>query len=162
MKRPDLSREELLVKMQSWCAADERCSADVRRKLRDLGATQADISYVADSLTSGRFIDDARFASLFVRSKFNNRHWGRRRIEAELKQRQIPGADIREALQEIDEEAYFEILVKLVKQKGGQLEDGDYARRVKVFRYLVQKGYEPGLIGEALKWSPEETEFTNE
>lgn len=162
MKRPDLSREELLVKMQGWCAADERCSADVRRKLREMGAIQSDISFITDKLTSGNFIDDARFASLFVRSKFNNRHWGRRRIEAELKQRQISQAVIREALLEIDEEAYFEILVKLVNQKGGQIGDSDYDGRRKVFRYLMQKGYEPGVIGKALNWLPEETEFTNE
>ncbi|HAQ65427.1 MAG TPA: RecX family transcriptional regulator [Bacteroidales bacterium] len=162
MKRPDLSREELLVKMQGWCAADERCSADVRRKLRELGAIQADSIFIVDKLICDNFIDDARFASLYVRSKINSRHWGRRRIEAELRQRQIALPVIRDALQEIDDDAYFATLVKLAGQKADQVDGNDFAGRRKVFRYLIQKGYEPQLIGKALNWSPDEIEFTNE
>lgn len=117
---------------------------------------------MTDRLMDEGFVDDARFAMLFARSKFNSRHWGRRRIEAELKMRHISRADMANALSEIDEDTYFETLTKLAEQKMTQLGVDDFASRQKAFRYLMQKGYEPALIGRALNATPDETDYLTE
>lgn len=162
MKRTDLTPEQMLTRIEAWCAGDERCSAETRRKLRELGALPHEAETLTDHLIDEGFVDDARFASLFARSKFNSRHWGRRRIEAELKMRHISRSDISNALATIDEDSYFDTLVKLAEQKMSQLGVADSPSRQKAFRYLMQKGYEPALIGRALNTAPDETDYLTE
>lgn len=162
VKRNDLSREELLVKMEGWCAAEERCSADIRRKLREMGGSPADVAFILQNLVSEGFLDEERYARAFVRGKFNSRRWGRRRLEAELRQRQIGAVVIHQALEEISEADYMVALTHLAKQKGLQEAETDFHSRRKLFAYLMQKGYEPGLISKVLNSSGDEIDFFEE
>lgn len=162
VKRNDLSREELLVKMEGWCAAEERCGADIRRKLRELGGTPADVAFILQSLFSNGFLDEERYARAFVRGKFSSRRWGRRRLEAELRQRQIGADMIRKALAEIDEADYMEALSHLARQKGLLSAETDFQTRRKLFAHLMQKGYEPELISKVLNSSGDEIDFFEE
>jgi len=162
MRRADLTYEQMLVKLQGWCASEERCNADVRRKLYEWGATSDDAGAIVSQLVSEGFVDDTRFASGFARGKFSSRKWGRRRIEAELRERRIPAADIRAALSEIDDNEYADTLLKLARQKEAQCTGDDFEVRQKVFRYMIQKGYEPALIAKVLNTPPDEIEFLTE
>lgn len=162
MRRADLTYEQLLVKLQGWCGAGERCQSEVMRKLYEWGASHNDSGAILSQLVSEGFVDDSRFASGFARGKFSSRKWGRRRIEAELRERRIPAADIKAALSEIDDDEYVGALLKLARQKEAQCTGDDFEVRQKVFHYLVQKGYEPALIAKVLNASPDETDFLTE
>jgi regulatory protein len=60
---------------------------------------------------------------------------------------------IKKALAALDEEDYDRVLAKLAAGKWDALqkETNLFARRKKVQDYLLQKGYEPALINEAVK-----------
>ncbi|MCC6186409.1 MAG: RecX family transcriptional regulator, partial [Chitinophagaceae bacterium] len=57
------------------------------------------------------------------------------------------------ALSEIDEDAYYETLVRLTEKKMPDIRkvQNVFARRAKLQRYLQQKGFEAELISEMLR-----------
>jgi len=69
-----------------------------------------------------------------------------------LKQRQVSEYNIRKALKEIDEEQYQEVLNKLAKDKYAGLKTEQWmVRKKKTMDYLLQKGYEPEFINQAMQ-----------
>ena len=54
-------------------------------------------------------------------------------------------------MKEIDQEEYLATLEKLVEKKYASLKSEQYlVRKKKTFDYLLQKGFEPELINEAI------------
>ena len=69
------------------------------------------------------------------------------KIKYELKQKQVSEFCIKKALMQIDEDEYSETLEKLAKEKYAALKDEQYlVRKKKTMDYLMQKGFEPGMI----------------
>jgi regulatory protein len=103
-------------------------------------------------LIEENYLNEERFAQHFAGGKFRMKQWGRKRIEYELKQKQISDYCIRKGLKEIDENDYRKTLFRLAEQKWDQLkeEDNIYTRRKKLSDFLVQKGYEYTYISEAV------------
>ena len=134
---------EALKKAERFCAYQDRCHQEVRRKLYDLGLYGEDVDQVMARLIEDRFLDEERFARSYARGKFKLKKWGRQRIERELKARQVSAYCIREGLTEIDEEAYAKtlrgLLVERLERKGADLHP--YARRGMLVAYALRKGY---------------------
>jgi len=60
--------------------------------------------------------------------------------------------NIKKGLDEIDQEEYAAVAEKLIRAKWQTLKDEQYINReVKTKTYLMQKGYEPGLVQSILK-----------
>jgi len=77
--------------------------------------------------------------------------WGRVKIKYELKQRQVSEYTIKKALKQIDEEEYMTSLKKLAEDRYASLKGEQYlVRKKKTIDYLMQKGYETGLIQIAM------------
>lgn len=143
--RSDLNR--IHVKARKFCASQERCIADVTRKLADWNTAESDIEVIIRQLESENFLSDERFAGWFVQSKVNQNRWGRMAIEEALRQKDIPEKIIRNALKNIDEEQYLENLRYLMKRKEKDLNEQDIfisADKIKLF--LLSKGYEEEYI----------------
>ncbi|MBK8554717.1 MAG: RecX family transcriptional regulator [Lewinellaceae bacterium] len=146
-KRPekDLTPDEILVKIEHYCAYQERSPMEVQRKLALLGAKSdlADQMYAV--LESDGFIDATRFATAFAGGKFRVNHWGRVRIRLRLRQHGISELIIAQALAEIDEKAYLQTLQTLLGHKKQQLADDPNAKQ-KTAAYLIRAGFEPELV----------------
>jgi regulatory protein len=84
------------------------------------------------------------------------KRWGRVKIRYELKQKQVGDYLIKKALASIDEEDYSLALAKLAADKWEALreETNVFVRRKKVQDYLLQRGFEAGLITEAVNRAP--------
>ena len=134
---------EALKKAERFCAYQDRCHQEVRRKLYDLGLYGEDVDHVMAQLIEDRFLDEERFARSYARGKFRMKKWGRQRIERELKSRQVSAYCIRKGLSEIDEAAYAktlrELLTERLERKGADLHP--YARRGMLVDYALRKGY---------------------
>lgn len=80
-------------------------------------------------------------------------HWGRNKIVQQLKFNQISPACIAKALNQIDSGVYYGRLLKLTEKKLAEMqsERSIQRRNYKVYRYLIQKGYESSLVKEALE-----------
>lgn len=147
-----LSKADALAKLQSFCAYQERCHQEVRAKLLDLGIYGDDLEEIIASLIQDNFLNEGRFACFFARGKFRMKQWGRNRIGKELRMRGISAYCIGKAMEEINDEEYLKTLHEVLAKRAGQLNrEDDFAKRNKLAKYAIQRGFEPELVWEALK-----------
>ena len=138
-----------LFKLQRYCAYRERCRSELMAKMKDWKLSKADKESIVEILEDERFLDEKRFAELFVSGKFRLKKWGKNKIRQQLKSKKIPQEFITYALTLIDDEAYRQTLESLFEKKQATLRETDpVKRKTKLVRYLIQKGYEPGLVWE--------------
>lgn len=141
-----------LTKLQKYCAYQDRCHSEVRSKLLELGIYGDDLEEVIFELIQDNFLNEERFARSYARGKFRMKQWGRNKILRELKKRDISEYCIRKGMEEIDEAEYErtfkELLAKTWERKKGK---NHFDKKGKVARYLIQRGFEPGMVWEELK-----------
>lgn len=88
----------------------------------------------------------------FAGGHFRMKQWGRTKIKYELKQKQVSEYCIRKAMNTINQGDYEKVLRGLVEKKHAALKGEQYlVRKKKTMDYLLQKGYEPQLVKEALE-----------
>lgn len=146
------SAQEALEKAQKFCAYQERCFQDVRKKLFQWHVDAGEHDQILQQLEKENFISNDRYTALFVRSKINQNRWGRQKIKTALLGKMIPETLIDKHLQKIDNEKYLNNLKTLKKKKLNELTEKDpYKREIKLKNYLFGKGYEPELINEIVK-----------
>ena len=91
-----------------------------------------------------KFIDEQRFAAFYSRDKFRFSGWGRIKIAYHLSAKFVDKSCIAEALQSIDEEAYFERLQDLLIKKKQQIKNKDpWQTKASLVRYAQSRGFEP-------------------
>ena len=135
MAKTELSKLEWLAKAQAYCARAEHCAADVRRKFYEWGLQDEEIAdSIEQNLYADNFLNDRRFCEAYVHDKVAYQSWGRLKIQASLRALQLPESEIRSALENIDEAAYFDNLRKLIRARKNDSED-------KRLRFLLQRGF---------------------
>lgn len=143
--------QEAKGKLETYCAYQERCAWEVRRKLFEKGIQGESVEKLVEELTQDGFLNEERFARSFARGKFRLKKWGRNRISQELKMRQISPSNIRKGISEIDPEEYFDTLLSQTEKKWEKTFEKDpFKKRFKVIQYLMVRGYEQDLIQEAI------------
>lgn len=146
-----LSKADALVKLQRYCAYQDRCHQEVRSKLIELGCYGQDLEEVMASLIEEKFLDEERFARSFARGKFRMKQWGRIRIRQELKIRNISEYCLRKAMEEISETDYLKTLKAVLEKRASQIaEADDFARKGKLAQYAMSRGFEAEMVWEAL------------
>lgn len=151
MQRKQLTPEQALQKLKHFCAYQERSHAEVREKLYQLGVWKKDHDEILATLIGENYLNEERFAIAFAGGKFRMKQWGRVKIRYELKQKQVSDYCIKKALKQLEEDDYLRVLEKLAKEKYASLKAAQYlVRKKKTIDYLLQKGYEPELVNQAL------------
>ena len=146
----ELSNDAILKKVLHYCAYQDRCTQEVRKKLATFDMPDSEKGKILKLLVDEGYLDDERYASTFVRSKIHLKKWGVNKIRMALKMKGISDEIISSALSEIDPEIYREELIKVLKAK--KINETDpYKRKAKLAQYAMQKGYEPGLVWDTLK-----------
>jgi regulatory protein len=145
---PDIA----LLKIQKWCAYQERCQQEVRDKLYEYGLWADAVEELISKLISDKFIDEERFAKTYVRGKFNIKKWGRVKIKQHLKQKRISDYSIKKAMMEIDGDNYYKTLKKVLVQKRKTTNESNPIKlKFKLATYAMSRGFEQDLIFDALK-----------
>ena len=140
-----------LIKMQSWCAYQERCQQDTRNKLYELGLWPEAVENIIVKLIEDNFINEERFAMQFAKGKFNIKKWGRIKIKQELKQKRVSEYCLKKALQQIDEEEYIAMLTKVIATKKRLItEKNPIKLKFKLVTFAISKGYERDLVFDVL------------
>lgn len=152
LQRKTITKEKAFQKIKYFCAYQERCHKEVKEKLYSLGLWKRDVEELISQLITENYLNEERFAQQFAGGKFRMKHWGRIKIQYELKQKQVSIYCIKKGLQEIKEEEYGKILRKLaeVKWKTLKSEKSIFTKRRKTMDYLLQKGYERDLALEVI------------
>lgn len=143
---------EAKIKIEAWCAYQERCFSEVQSKLIQLGCSNEDVERLVAELIKSNFLNEERFARAYCSGKFRIKGWGKVKIRQHLKQKRVSEKCIEYGMQEIDCDAYFERLIALAERKQSDLknESNNWTKRAKIMRFLQQKGYEQDLIYEAM------------
>ena len=151
-KKKYISKDDALLKLQAYCAYQDRCHSEVRSKLLDLGIYGDDLEEIIVALIEENFLNEERFARSYARGKFRIKQWGRLRIRRELKFRKISDYCIRKAMEEIEEDDYRETLKQVILKKKKLTKETDpYKMRVKLIRYASGRGFEIEVIKEVIR-----------
>lgn len=147
----ELTTAQALAKARAYCARQERAQQEVRDKLYAWEVRGKEVEGILGQLIGEGYLNEARFAEHFAVSKFRQKGWGRHKIEAALKQRQVSGPCIVLGLKSIEDEEYTATLLKLVARRWEREKETDVRlKRQKVFRYFLGKGYTADLIEKAM------------
>ncbi|HNQ36493.1 MAG: RecX family transcriptional regulator [Prolixibacteraceae bacterium] len=143
---------EIYRKMAALCSRSEQCVADIRKKIRALGANSLAEEQIIAKLEKENFLNDERYAISFAGEKFKINKWGRVKIRYYLKMKGIGDKEIRAGLDSIDNEAYVALLVKTMKEKAKGLKGVEkYQKMAQVIRFTQGRGFEPDLIHRHLE-----------
>jgi regulatory protein len=143
---------KVLNQLARFCAYQERCVSEIKQKMRDLLVGESDYAIYLSWLSENNYLNEARFVELFVRSKFNQKHWGRNKIMFELKKRGIPESLLSNVYNEITEADYMVQLTKIILKKKAELKLGTAQQKYqKCYAFAMSKGYESSLIVAQLK-----------
>jgi len=138
-------------KLKRYCAYQERSHIDVTEKLYKLGLYKNEVDEVITRLLQDDFLNEQRFAEAYVSGKFKIKKWGKVKIISNLKQKRISDYCIKKGLLEIDEEAYQETLSYWIERKKVEVKEEDaFKKKGKIAAFLIQKGFESGLVWEYL------------
>ncbi len=142
-----LNKEQALKRLQNLCSKSEKSRADIEKKLYQWGVNKSDIEFVIKSLESDNFINDVRYAEIYVREKLNLNKWGRIKIKYMLIQKGIKESVINNELNKISEERYKNILEQLLIKKHKSLINIDIAKqKQKLLSYASSRGFESGKV----------------
>ena len=140
-----------LNKAMALCARREYCSWDIRVKLESWDLNSSEARSVISTLIKEDFINDKRYAEAFVRDKYRYNKWGKIKITAHLKAKNIASELISSALESLDEDQYKQMVRdtldthrKFVKAKN------QYDLKGKLMRFGLSKGFESHILYDIL------------
>ncbi len=147
-----LTPDQAIPKIKQYCDYQERCHAEVRDKLYSYGLYKNDVEPIISLLISENYLNEERYAIMYAGGKFRIKQWGKIKIKQALKFKQVSDYCIKKALKEIDIFSYEKTFQKLAEQKLKTLksEKNIFVKKRKLQDYLLQKGYESGLIGDVV------------
>ncbi len=141
--------DEAKKKLEHYCAYQERCHKEVTQKLKDMHMIPEAIDVIIVHLLQHNFLNEERFAKIFVSGKFKIKKWGKRRLTLELKRKDIGKVNINQALNEIGEAEYIEVFNDLAEKKAVLIKETDkWKKKKKLIDYLLYRGWESHLVYE--------------
>jgi regulatory protein len=150
-KTPFFDEEKVWHKIKYYCSYRERCHFEVETRLFGMGLPKKQVELLICRLIEAGFLNEERFAKIFAGSHFRLKKWGKIKIIAALRQKKLNEALIKTALKEIDTADYTAGLHRLAARKWQSLKNQPIiTRQAKTWAYLLQKGYETGVVQQAI------------
>jgi len=147
-----ITEPEALNKAAAYCTLCEHCTSEVNNKLIAWGVEAPIRQRIITHLTNEGFINEQRYCRAFTNDKIRFNHWGRIKITAALHEKHLPPNLIDEAIEQIDEEQYMQILSDIIATKRKELKGKeDYVTNQKIIRFASGRGFEPALILRIIK-----------
>jgi regulatory protein len=146
-----------LERAASLCSRQERCTGYIRERLSEWNVKADNAEKIIRKLREEKFLDDGRYAGFYAKDKFRFNGWGKVKISHMLRQQGIGEGFIVQALEQIDDEAYFQACLELIRRKSASLKEKNlYTRKGKLFRFAAGRGFEPDLIYRVLQLMDQE------
>lgn len=144
--------QEAKVKLEYFCSYQERCHADITKKLYEMHMIPQAIDLIVVHLIDNNFLNEERFAASFARGKHRIKFWGKIRIVNELKARHISKYNIETALKQISSEEYWATFEKLAEHQWEIMREPNRTKKRKKFcDYLLRKGFESAMVYDKMK-----------
>lgn len=149
------TKEQAYQKLRHYCAYQDRTHNEVKTKAWSLGIRKAETEELTSRLIEEGCLNEERFAKAFAGGKFRIKQWGRIKIKAALKQKQISSYCIAAAMNEIEETKYRETLRLLAVKRWKAIKGpgvNHFVKMTKTRDFLLMKGYEPALVSAEIKY----------
>jgi regulatory protein len=137
-------------KAADYCVIQDRCISEIQLKFISWGIDRSYIANIINKLVEEGFIDEKRFAINYAGGKFRINGWGRLKIAASLRARNIPASFIQQALSSFQIDEYTSFLSTLLQKKLRQLGGDTHQNRQKAAFFAASRGFEQGLIAAQL------------
>lgn len=146
------TQEVVFEKLKRYCAYQDRCHQEVRKKILSLKVYGDDLEEIMTSLISEDYLNEERYARSYARGKFRIKRWGRNKIKQNLMARHISAYCIKKGMTEIDEDEYLTALRELIRKQLAKNEElGEVLSKDKSIKYAYNRGYESQLIFRVIK-----------
>ena len=139
-----LGFNEILKRLEYFCAYQERCEFDVNEKITKLGVTSPEENdKFLRLLKKENFLNQERFVSSYINGKVSIKKWGVNKIRLGLTQKKVSPSLIETGLSQINKEVYLNNMAILLSKKAVNLPEykTDFTQKTKVLRFLSSKGY---------------------
>ncbi|SHG04366.1 regulatory protein RecX [Marinomonas polaris] len=118
----------------------EHSKKELATKLKTRGHEEEEISATIERLEEMNYLNDERFAEIFVRSRLS-KPLGASRIQQELIQKGINSELAKTALSEANAD-WFELAKQLKERRFGEEISTDFKEKAKQSRYLQYRGFD--------------------
>lgn len=152
-KEQSLTLDLATAKIEAYCSKAEHCTSEVVTKLKSWNINERQIAEIVARLCKEKYINDLRYSRCYVKDKFRYNHWGRIKITQALRVKNINEDDIKEAIEELDQQEYETTLKRLLAQKRKSIKaSSDYERNGKLVRFALGRGFEMSIINKYLNF----------
>lgn len=163
----DELRRKTFARAVKLLAAKPRSVAELRERLlqgKSLGANKSIVETVIERLREYGYLDDERFAFSYASSKVKQRPVGRRRLQRDLKLKQIENNVADEALELVYSETPEEQLIERAIEKRIRLRGRPKTRAEtkSLFDHLLRQGFGFELVSEKVRRAAEYTDDQDE
>ena len=152
-----MTEQEILQKLTALCSSAEHCSYEMLEKMRKWDVDEDTQAQVMEYLTRERYIDDERYAEMFINEKIKFNKWGRRKVEQALWQKHIDSTTARNLLDDVPDEEYLKVLRPLLKSKERSVKaSSEYEKNMKLIKFAMGRGFDFDIIKQCLKGDMDE------
>lgn len=146
-----IDEHEALLRLAALCARGEHASGEMRMKMKRWLLPDDAQERVLQRLIDDKYVDDDRFARMFVRDKLRFDHWGRAKIAQALWAKGVDAETASRQLDNVDDEAWLSVLRPLLTAKRRQISArNDYERNGKLIRFALSRGFGMSLISQCI------------
>lgn len=138
-------------KAADYCAIQDRCISEMRQKFITWNIDRSYTGKIISKLIEEGFLDEKRFAVNYSSGKFRINGWGRLKIAAGLRARNIPASLIQQVLSAFQMDEYTAFLKTLLQKKLNQLGGDSAQNKQKAAFFAASRGFEPVLIAAQLR-----------
>ncbi|NVK73400.1 MAG: regulatory protein RecX [Oceanospirillaceae bacterium] len=135
----------------------EHSSKELADKLKSKGHSEEEICTTIEKLKEINYLNDKRFAEIFVRSRLS-KPLGANRILQELTQKGISSSLAKEAIANEDAD-WFELARQLKERRFGEDATKDFKEKAKQSRYLQYRGFDFEQIKYALSSKEDDNRY---
>jgi len=147
VKDKALTLQQAIQRAQALCARQERCEYDIQLKLQQWQVAKEDIEKIIETLRAANFLNNQRYANMFVRDKSKFNKWGAIKIAYALKSKRIPEYIIRESLCELGTDDTQKTLTELLTKKAKHIKaKSKEDLKGKLIRYGMSRGFDYSTI----------------
>ncbi len=146
-----MSEEAALAKLAQLCSQSEHCRQEMSDRCTRWGLDAETADRVVARLIKEGFVDDSRYAPLFVRDKARFSGWGPLKVRMQLKAKGVDESVIDDAIAAFDSAEWHDILLRALRSKlrtapgpAGEEPDLSYGSKLyaSVVRFALQRGFD--------------------
>jgi len=146
-----MQTKEAYHKLALLCSRKEYCSSDLIQKMKKWDISSSQQEKIISDLKQEKYIDETRYAAAFVKDKFRFNKWGKQKIKYQLQQKNISEFDIDDAMLQITDIDYIEMVKHLLILKNKNVKGkSNYERKGKLLRFMIQKGFGIDIVNKVV------------